>query len=244
MKTSAAYACSPRSSQFPSPAEPNDLAATGAAAVLLRLSVTLFLLRGIMLCSAMPSLEGWDEYQHLAYIQFLAEHGRAPVLGRDVVAPKLAETIRGTPQPPLAVEQFGPRVAITYADYWSGRKPAGKLRPLGLYQSQHPPAYYMAMVPVLKAFGTKNLPRLVTVLRLINLAMLAVQRWFWLCSGASIVLRCVLGNGIVSAAGYTANVSFRRPARRQPCCRNTAFYGRAIPCAARSSVRALARRWP
>ncbi|MCZ6681917.1 MAG: hypothetical protein O7B26_01960, partial [Planctomycetota bacterium] len=44
------------------------------------LLAVIFLVRGIFYLSVLPPFEGWDEYQHLAYVAFVAENGRSPVL--------------------------------------------------------------------------------------------------------------------------------------------------------------------
>jgi hypothetical protein len=39
------------------------------------LLAAVFVLRGIFLLAVLPPFEGWDEYQHLAFIAFLSEQG-------------------------------------------------------------------------------------------------------------------------------------------------------------------------
>ena len=45
------------------------------------LLVALVLCRGLVWLCVLPPFEGWDEYQHVGYVQHVAETGRAAVLG-------------------------------------------------------------------------------------------------------------------------------------------------------------------
>ncbi len=44
------------------------------------LLVTLVLCRGLVVVCALPPFEAWDEYQHVAYVQHIAETGRSAIL--------------------------------------------------------------------------------------------------------------------------------------------------------------------
>ena len=45
----------------------------------------LVLCRGLVLLCVMPPFEAWDEYQHVGYLAYLAETGRAPRSGTSVM---------------------------------------------------------------------------------------------------------------------------------------------------------------
>ena len=51
------------------------------------------LARGVMLMCVLPPLEGWDEYQHVAYVHSMHETGRRPVYGEAVVPRALLESV-------------------------------------------------------------------------------------------------------------------------------------------------------
>lgn len=139
---------------------------------MLSLALALLLMRGIMVCCAMPPLEGWDEYQHLGYIEFLNDNARVPILGRDMVPPALCDAVRRRPQPAMAAEQFQAGNALSYTDFWEGRQVSAHTPTVSLYQAQHPPLYYALMAPILRTVGLTDIPLAVAVLRLANLAML------------------------------------------------------------------------
>ena len=51
------------------------------------LLVALVVCRGVVVLSILPPFEGWDEYQHVAYVEHMRRTGRAPVAGQTTVAP-------------------------------------------------------------------------------------------------------------------------------------------------------------
>src|SRR5947209_1310632 len=89
----------------------------------------LVLCRGLVLLCVMPPFEGWDEYQHVAYVLHAWEVGRPPVLGEALVSPALLREVVGFPQPRHAVDQIGWLGAEGYATYWA-RRGAGATRPV------------------------------------------------------------------------------------------------------------------
>src|SRR5450755_1601224 len=98
----------------------------------------LFLCRGVMLLCVLPPLEGWDEYQHLAYIVHIVETGQAPVFNQSFVPKSLLTAAANLPQPHWAVQHLGPRRAVDYAAYWSGVSAASDAAsepPVPLYES-------------------------------------------------------------------------------------------------------------
>ena len=136
------------------------------------LSAVIFLVRGMFVLSVLPPFEGWDEYQHLAYIAFLVEHGRDPVLKESRVPRSLYPTIVAYPQARFAVDQVGHLGALSYKDFWKADAPPAVARDapsLPLYQAQHAPFYYRLMTPVFRMLWNAQTPlRLITALRLIN----------------------------------------------------------------------------
>lgn len=69
------------------------------------LLILFVLLRGIILFGVLPLLEGWDEYQHIAYIQYLIEHDDQPVMHKSYVSRVLLEKLISFPQPEYMVDQ-------------------------------------------------------------------------------------------------------------------------------------------
>jgi 4-amino-4-deoxy-L-arabinose transferase-like glycosyltransferase len=119
-----------------------------------------------------PPLEMWDEYQHVAYIAYLHDTGKMPVLNSTPIPHALLRQMLQLPQCPGVIQQVGPHGEVGYADYWSGRRPPLDLRGLKLpiYESQHPPLYYWMMGTIYAvAGGSTNLIASVALLRGINL---------------------------------------------------------------------------
>ena len=161
----------------------------------------LFLARGIALLSILPPFEGWDEGQHIAYIQYVAEHHAAPVQGSSVVPVSLAPLFLSYPHPDSALERrafdgidggtvcatnkagilMQPMMkawgAMNYSSFWARAKapvplPATKDLPsVALYQAQHPPWYYVAAAPVWQAIAPRNPLLAIAVLRALNLLL-------------------------------------------------------------------------
>ncbi len=146
------------------------------------LLVFLFLVRGVFVLSVLPPFEGWDEYQHLAYIVYLAENDRSPVLHQDSYVPEsLYPAIVRYPHCKLGVEQVGPIGGLSYEEYWAAKDPptvspdAGKIT---LYQSQHSSLYYRAMLPFHTLLpGEGNTLRLLTLLREVHVLFGAAALW-------------------------------------------------------------------
>ncbi|MBK8271170.1 MAG: phospholipid carrier-dependent glycosyltransferase [Planctomycetes bacterium] len=137
------------------------------------LLVALFIVRGLFELSILPPFEGWDEYQHIAFIQFYNENGREPVLGESLVPRSLYPELVRFPHPPFGAEQVRRIGALSYEQFWAAKEPPSVLpraRDLPLYQAQQPPLYYKLVAP----FHTWLMDRggilaSVTGLRLLNI---------------------------------------------------------------------------
>ena len=83
------------------------------------LLITAFLARGPLYLSVFPPFEGWDEYQHLAYIAHLDETGTIPVFDESRVSLALRPLVIAMPHSPWGGEQVQEWGALSYADYWN-----------------------------------------------------------------------------------------------------------------------------
>lgn len=132
--------------------------------------------RGLALMCILPPLEGWDEYQHLAFIDYLQENGRPPVSGQDYVAQPLLDEFAKWPQSSWGVDQLGKAQATTYADFWARDGHTSAVVPdakVPLYEAQQTSLYYRLVERVYtRTGGAKRLLSTVGVLRLVNLAFL------------------------------------------------------------------------
>ena len=141
------------------------------------LLVTAFLARGPLYLSVFPPFEGWDEYQHLAYIVHVDRTRTIPVVHDETrVSPTLRPLVVAVPHAPWVGEQFrewGPR---SYADYWNSPAPAadhGASYSPRLYQAQHPPLAYLVAVPLWRALGTTRPLEAIYAIRAMNLLLVA-----------------------------------------------------------------------
>lgn len=136
----------------------------------------LFLARGVYLICVLPPFEGWDEYQHLAYIIHLVEQGRAPDLAdAPTVSRSLYPALVAFPQCEKAREQLALIGVKTYDEFWRDGAPPS-VRPdapdVLLYQAQHPSLYYRLMTPIVRCFRHNGDVRsLISILRLINVGL-------------------------------------------------------------------------
>jgi hypothetical protein len=139
------------------------------------LLLSIFLARAVFVLSVLPPFEGWDEYQHLAYIAHVVEKGESPVWGEgDQVPRSLYATLVRYPHCKLSMEQIGPIGARGYDSYWDGDRPSVRpdAGPVPLYQAQQAPLYYWLAAPLFRLFCTPDdALAAITVLRLVNVLL-------------------------------------------------------------------------
>jgi hypothetical protein len=139
--------------------------------------VIAFLARGPLYLSVFPPFEGWDEYQHLAYIAHLDETGTVPVFNESSVSPALRPLLTAMPHSRWGGEQVREWGALSYAEYWNSPPPAagtdrGAPSSIRLYQAQHPPLAYVVALPVWRALRTHPLEAIFAI-RTLNLLLVA-----------------------------------------------------------------------
>ena len=137
--------------------------------------IAAFLARGPLYLSVFPPFEGWDEYQHLAYIVHLDETGTIPVYDSRVSL-SLRPLVIGLPHSPPGHDQLTEWGALSYTDYWDGPRAAATSQAVSssprLYQSQQPPLTYVLALPVWRMLKASPLDA-IFVLRAINLLLVA-----------------------------------------------------------------------
>src|SRR5688572_6511006 len=99
-----------------------------------------FLARTPLYLSVFPPFEGWDEHQHLAYIDHLAQTGALPILDNAVVPRSLRPLFLSAPHSPAGAQQLQEWGALSYAAFWTTPRPADADREASfsfrLYQAQ------------------------------------------------------------------------------------------------------------
>jgi hypothetical protein len=146
-----------------------------------------FCLKGVVYMSVLPPFEGWDEYQHLAYIIHLQETGERPVLLRDTVSRQFLQDIFALPVPKHMQEQTAATGAVDYHTFFASDAEPPVYNPhhpdIRLYQAQHGSLYYWLMAPVVGLFyDGEAVIDVVSILRFINIvfAAMALAAIFWL----------------------------------------------------------------
>ena len=137
------------------------------------LSLLLFFIRATEYLVVMPPFEGWDEYQHVAYLQYLVEHNSLPERTSDV-PPSLYDELVKYPHPVYGADQLKAVGAQCYEDFWREGVARGVLsaQPIRLYQSQHPPMYYLLTRGIYQPFRDRGLfLEALTLLRLANVLL-------------------------------------------------------------------------
>ena len=113
--------------------------------------VALVVCRGIVVLSILPPFEGWDEYQHVAYVEHMRQTGRAPVAGQTTVAPALLSELVKFPQPEGAIkDKLWAVGAVDYSTFWDRQGLNGQMRSpedfrshtVLLDQAQHSTLFY------------------------------------------------------------------------------------------------------
>jgi 4-amino-4-deoxy-L-arabinose transferase-like glycosyltransferase len=121
----------------------------------------LFILKGIFYCVLFPIWEGYDEYAHFGFIQFVATHHELPVPD-SVVSREVEASLELVPLPWLLREWLPPHV--THDAYWRLTSEERALRqqamlelPVAaqtapgqnaLYEGKQGPLYYWLMAPL------------------------------------------------------------------------------------------------
>ncbi len=161
------------------------------------LMIALFLARAVFLLSVLPPFEGWDEYQHIAYVAHLIEHNSPPVHGEATVPRSLYPALVRYPQPKLAVDQIGAIGAMEYHAYWERVRAGGSTEVratapnIPLYQAQHPPLYYQLIAPLFRGqLGPDQVGHAI-----------ARARWLGVACGAATLLLFGLSLPSLVAAG-------------------------------------------
>ena len=156
--------------------------------------------------SFLPFWEGYDEWAHFAFVQYVVSHGGLPDPINSRVSREVQESMRVLPLPwPRA-----PKEGLTHDEYWKlapeqraslqsrlrgaaarvGKPARDRAGPI--YEGQHPPLYYWLMSPFLRLAGGASLPERVMLLRwlsvliasfVVPLGFLIARRIFSLTTG-------------------------------------------------------------
>ena len=141
--------------------------------------IVAFLARAPLYLSVFPPFEGWDEYQHLAYIAHLDETGTIPVFDESWVSAALRPLLISVPHSQWGGDQVRQWGVQSYPEYWNsavprpdaeGEAPTVVIR---LYQAQQPPLAYAVALPVWRAFGSAHRLDAIYAIRTMNVLLVA-----------------------------------------------------------------------
>ena len=143
--------------------------------------VLLVLVRGVFLLSVLPPFEGWDEYQHIAYIVYLRQHHELPSF-RSRVPNLMPEMLRRYPHPDLAYQQHWRWGTKPYNTFWdeTANKTVDDTFQIPLYEAQQGPLYYVVALPFWIIFSRLGELAPIYALRLINVLFLAAAVFIFL----------------------------------------------------------------
>jgi hypothetical protein len=147
--------------------------------------VALVLCRGLVLLCVMPPFEGWDEFQHVAYIVHLCETGQRPILGETIVPQSLQSRLSAFPHGHYALKMLQSTGAVDYTSFWNRPDLAlarsakrADSTPLPLYEAQHSPFFYSLAAPIFTlAGGVSDLRMSIGMVRFANLLLTAASVW-------------------------------------------------------------------
>ncbi len=153
-----------------------------------------FLARGVFYSALMPIWEGWDEWSHVAYIEYVVDTGGLPDPNSTRLSRELMASFAGVAMPHGST--YAPSNGLTHAAYWSlpdseraerrralsaipgewryQQDPAGEI----LYEAQQPPLYYWLMAAPATALRGASLPVRVYTLRLASVLLSSLALWF------------------------------------------------------------------
>ncbi|WYD79520.1 MAG: hypothetical protein V8K32_09400 [Candidatus Electrothrix gigas] len=166
------------------------------------LLIALFLLKGVVYLSIMPPFEGWDEYQHLAYISYLDKYHERPILNNAFVSRDVLKQIVQFPVSQSMLDQTRSVGTVHYKTFFdpafSGVQYNDKHHNIPLYQAQHGSLYYRLILPVTKIFSSDtNLLSKIFTLRFINILFVT----------ASLAIILGLINQIVTQKNHAAVIA-------------------------------------
>ena len=178
------------------------------------LAITLLIIaRGIFVLCVLPPFEGWDEYQHLAYIVYIKEQREIPRYGHSSVPQSMKDMLQRYPHSPFDNAQIESWGAKTYNEFWvSEHNDVVKdLPPISLYEGQQTPLYYLLALPFWTLFSGISYLAGIYALRLINVLLLAAAVFIFLrtlqmCI-ANVTHRLVIGLLVATAPMYLINAA-------------------------------------
>jgi hypothetical protein len=151
---------------------------------MLWLLIIVTIAQGALFIFVTPQWEGFDEAFHYAYIQYIAEHGKLPIYGKDLISRELTQSFRLLPLSVPANSNLGNRYT-SFPDYWKLSDSTRQEREKALksidprlrsipdesqeaclnYEAQHPPLYYLLCAVIYKLFCRCSLSALSLILR-------------------------------------------------------------------------------
>lgn len=149
----------------------------------------LILVRGVFVLSVLPPFEGWDEYQHIAYIVYLKEEKALPPYGIASVPQSMAPMLQHYPHSVYDSWQNAHWGTSTYETFWTvqTRETKDSYPSIQLYQAQQGPLYYLVALPFWLIFSSFGALAGIYALRLLNVLFLAAAVFIFLQTLA----RCV-----------------------------------------------------
>jgi hypothetical protein len=118
----------------------------------------------IFYSSFVPLWEGYDEFAHFAFVEYLFNNHSLPDLRHAVVPPDIAASLQAGPVPSTISNWTG---SVSYDDFRQGHRPAA--RPPAdqrLYEAQQPPLAYLLYAIPYAAFHSAALPTRVWIVRI------------------------------------------------------------------------------
>ena len=103
------------------------------------LAITLLIIaRGVFVLCVLPPFEGWDEYQHIAYIVYIKEQREIPRYGHSTVPRSMKDMLQRYPHSLFDNAQTETWGGKTYNEFWvSEHNDVVKgLPPISLYEGQ------------------------------------------------------------------------------------------------------------
>jgi len=176
----------------------------------------LIIARGILLLCVLPPFEGWDEYQHIAYIVYIKEQREIPRFGYSTVPQSMKEMLQQYPHAPYDYAQTGDTQGWgtkTYDEFWISEHNdiVKDVDPVPLYEGQQMPLYYLLALPFWTLFSSVSYLAGIYALRLINVLLLAAAVFIFLRTLQTcidnVTHRLVIGLLVATAPMYLINAA-------------------------------------
>ena len=135
------------------------------------LAAFAFWVRSLFFICRYPPYDGFDEFMHVAYLQYLHEEGEPPVYGKSITPKSLYPDMIRYPHAEVSWRVIRDTGARSFRNFYGHTPELLNTPDISLYQGQHPPLYYRITDPLYQGLHSRfGMATSLGVLRALNAA--------------------------------------------------------------------------